>query len=259
MPLIKSSTQNELFWQLSIAVNAAFKGLLGSMGQSGHICSKVLFVKKKMDIENGWENLMHQIIAALPSKTKDGDVIVIPDKIVAVSLKRTGPREIILSPDPKTVAVTKRIQIAKKWSKKLGFSITQKQLLLADEYKTDLVSLGVDDHNLRCFDLAELIWELKGIKVDVIISDTDTGLDVREPLIGTITIAASPLGATKGVNLYEAMRCAVAAEFVRGHNKMIPIVICIPAQRRKARPGIGKKRSYPGLLDVAKENSIAHA
>ena len=95
----------------------------------------------------------------------------------------------------------------------------------------------------------------KDRKVDVIISDTDTGLDVRSPLIGCITIAATPLGATAGVNLYEAMRCSTAAEFVRGHDKRIPIVICIPAERRKKRDGIGLKRSYDGALHISKEKS----
>jgi len=40
-------------------------------------------------------------------------------------------------------------------------------------------------------------------------------------LIGCVTIAATPLGATAGLNLYGAMRCATAAEFVRGHTRRV--------------------------------------
>ena len=257
-------TQNDpkpidLFWQLALAVNAAFKGLLGSTGESGHICARTLSTCREMDLSKGWDSLMDQLISALPPGTSRGDVVVIPDKIVAVSLSRLGPRSVISDPDPKTVDAAERADLADRWSAKLGFPIESKHLLLADEYDEDLVTLGTDDHNLRSHELASRIQEKLGLDVDVIISDTDTGLDVREPLIGTVTIAATPLGATGGVNIYEAMRCAVAAEFVRGHKRKIPIVVCVPAERRRSRKGIGHKRAYPGMLDANKEPFIAHA
>ncbi|MFZ1617772.1 MAG: hypothetical protein WAT41_10525 [Flavobacteriales bacterium] len=251
--------KDDYFWQLALAVNAAFKGLLASSGQSGHICAKTLSVCQTMDLSIGWEYLMQQIIEALPEDTSSGDVIVIPDKIVAISLKRIGPRSIILEPDPKTIDAVERSALAEIWSLKLGFQVDPKHLLLADEYGEDLVTLGVDNHNQRCYELASNIKKQLGLVVDVIISDTDTGLDVREPLIGTVTIAATPLGATNGVNIYEAMRCAVAAEFVRGHSRNIPIVICIPADRRRNRKGIGDSRTYSGMLDANRETFIAHA
>src|SRR5688500_10591891 len=96
------------FWQLALAVNAAFKGLLGSTGESGHICARTLFTSKELDLTTGWNSLMDQLISALPSDTFNGDIIVIPDKIVAVSLNRIGPRSIISDPDPKTVNAARR-------------------------------------------------------------------------------------------------------------------------------------------------------
>lgn len=256
-----SKEQNSMdqFWQLALAVNAAFKGLLGSTGQSGHICARTLFACKELNLLNGWDSLMDQLIKVIPPETTSGDVVVIPDKIVAISLNRIGPRTVISDLDPKTVDSANRALLAKQWSSKLGFPIESYHLLLADEYGKDQVSIGCDDHNQRCFELASKINEKLGLEVDVIISDTDTGLDVRQPLIGTVTIAATPLGATSGLNIYEAMRCAVAAEFVRGHTRFIPVVICVPAERRKFRKDIGKKRQYSGMLDANKEPFIAHA
>jgi hypothetical protein len=249
----------ELFWQLALAVNAAFKGLLGASGQSGHICSRVIPVAVDLDLNAGWESVRAQIAMSLPNETSSGDVVVVADKIVAVALGRLAPRAIIRNPDPKTVSADRLPDLARHWSDELGFVIEPHHLLLADEYGDCQASLGADYHNERSADLAMAISEGRGLEVDVVISDTDTGLDIRQPLIGTVTIAATPLGATAGVNLYEAMRCAVAAEFTRGHTLGIPIVICVPAERRRAREDIGKARAYSGLLDANRETTIAHA
>lgn len=249
----------ELFWQLALAVNAAFKGLLGASGQSGHICSRVIPVTTSLDLTAQWESVQYQIAMSLPDETSSGDVVVVADKIVAVALGRLAPRSIIKEPDPKTITVDRLPVLAKRWASELGFPVEPHHLLLADEYGDQQASLGADDHNKRSADLARTIGELRNLKVDVIISDTDTGLDIRQPLIGTVTLAATPLGATAGVNLYEAMRCAVAAEFARGHTRGIPIVVCVPAERRRERQNIGVPRIYPGLLDAKQEPTIAHA
>lgn len=253
------SNPHELYWQLALAVNAAFKGLLGASGQSGHICSRVIPVPISLDLGKGWESVCEQIANSLPAGTSSGDVVVIADKIVAVSLGRLAPDAIITNPDPKTIPANRLPKLARRWTNELGFVIEPHHLLLADEYGDQQASLGADFHNKRSADLAMTIRTRRGLKVDVIISDTDTGLDVRQPLIGIVTIGASPLGATAGVNLYEAMRCAVAAEFTRGHTLGIPIVVCVPAERRRERQDIGKPRAYPGLLDASREGTIAHA
>jgi F420-0:gamma-glutamyl ligase len=210
-------------------------------------------------LDLGWESLREQIAMSLPGETSCGDVVVIADKIVAVALGRLAPREVIKNPDPKTIPTSHLPKLARHWSNELGFVVEAHHLLLADEYGSQQASLGADYHNERSADVAETIKQLRELDVDVIISDTDTGLDVRQPLIGIVTIGATPLGATAGVNLYEAMRCAVAAEFTRGHTLGIPVVICVPAERRRARQGIGKQRAYPGLLDANREDRIAHA
>ena len=251
--------RSEEFWELAIAMNAAIKGLLGSMGESGHICASVDAVGGEIDTALGWDTALAQIADLVSGRAHAGDVVVVADKVVASGLGRVGPRAVLEDPDPKTVSGDLLPDLATRWSKELGFEVSAQHLLLADEFGTDQSTLGTDDPNRRALEIAEAVLSRSGAKVDVVISDTDTGLDTRTPIIGTVTIGATPIGATAGVNLYEAMRCAVAAEFARGHFRRIPAVLCRPAQRRAGRPRVGDMRAYPGFLDAEREEGIAHA
>lgn len=251
--------EDERFWQLALAVNAAFKGLLGSMNQSGHICASVAPMKIHLELESGWDAVLGRIVHQLGlMRIDDGDVIVVADKVLAVALGRIAPRALLESPDPKTVDSSRLDALAHRWQLQLGFPVTPLHLMLADELGANMASLGCDNHNFRSHQIAAEIRQHLCRSVDVVISDTDTGLDTRTPLIGMVTIGATPLGATAGVNLYEAMRCAVAAEFARGHTKSIPVVVCRPADRRRQRSDIGSRR-YDGALHVQNESHIGHA
>jgi hypothetical protein len=253
------SCRDEAFWELALAVNAAFKGILGAMGQSGHICARTIALEGRVAVECGWGAVKAHLAAQAARALHDGDVLVVAEKVVAAAEGWLGPRSILRDPDPKTVSADERKRLAERLSRELGFDVSPLHLLLADEYPGDRATLGAADHNRAAYELATELATHHARRVDVVISDTDTGLDVREPLIGTLTLAATPLGATAGVNLYEAMRCAVAAEFVRGHDRLIPAVICVPADRRRARTFIGEARGYPGALDARRESGIAHA
>lgn len=251
--------RSEEFWEIAIAMNAAIKGLLGSMGESGHICASVDPVSGEIDTAAGWESTLAQIADLVSGQVRAGDVVVVADKVIAAGLLRVGPREVLSDPDPKTVGGDRLPELARRWSAELGFEVTAQHLLLADEFGADGSTLGTDDPNLRALQIAEAVRERSGVSVDVVISDTDTGLDTRTPIIGTLTIGATPIGATAGVNLYEAMRCAVAAEFARGHFRRIPTVLCRPAQRRAGRERVGAERAYTGFLDAGREEGLAHA
>lgn len=246
-------------WELALAVNATFKGLLASSGQSGHICKRVVPIETWLETSDGWQSIREHVVRTTAGQLEDGDVVVIAEKVVAASLGRFGPRELILAPDPKTIAPESLPELARRWENRLGFVIKPIHLLLADEFGVDQCTVGVDDHNMRCAELAQSFRDQAALVVDVIISDTDTGLDTRSPLIGTITIGATPIGATRGVNLYEAMRCAAAAEFTRGHDRGIPVVVCKPADRRRSRVGISEHRGYSGFLHIDHERGVAHA
>jgi hypothetical protein len=249
-------------WEIAVAVNAALKGLLGAMGQSGHVCREAIAVTVRLDTGRGYPDLLAQITAAVRDTVVDGDTVVVAEKLVAAAQGRLGPAEVLTSPDPKTVDAETRAALAEKWSRHCGFAVTPLHLLLADEF-TDpehgpMATLGCDDHNGAAHDLAAAIRADTGVTTDVVISDTDTGIDVRTPLIGTLTLGATPVGATAGLNLYECMRCACAAEFVRGHDRGIPVVVCRPARRCADRPRMGGHRGYAGAIDRAREGELTY-
>lgn len=246
------------FWELAIAVNAAFKGLLGSMGESGHVCARAIPITAELDLHPDWPRIAELLAQLAAPVVAAGDTVVVPDKVVAVAQGRLGPGRILRDPDPKQIDPNRLRDLAAAYTAELGFLVTPLHLLLADEHGRDQASLGTRDHNSAAAELALAIQQISGVGVDVVISDTDTGLDVRTPLIGCVTIAATPLGATAGLNLYGAMRCATAAEFVRGHTRRVPIVICQPAERCRKRERIGEHRGYNGALHIEKEKSIAY-
>ena len=101
--------------------------------------------------------------------------------------------------------------------KKYVTDVTAKDLICADSLLDwpdgPMATAGVLDPNQAARDIALQIAQRLGKSCDVVISDTDTGLDIRETLINTITIGATPLGATGGLVIYECMRIANAAEF----------------------------------------------
>jgi hypothetical protein len=249
---------DDKFWELAIATNAAFKGLLGHLGQSGHVCAYTRPVTHHIDLSVGWEGTCEKIAELLcDCQIDNGDIVVIPDKIVAIASNRIGPRHILTDPDPKQVDRDTLHNLAEKYEAELGFKVTPLHLLLADEYGKEHATLGTLDHNTAAWELSSVILSRTDRCVDVVISDTDTGLDVRSPLIGCVTIGATPLGATAGLNLYGAMRCAVAAEFDRGHTREIPVVVCVPSERCRTRKCIGELR-YPGSLHISKEPSLTY-
>jgi F420-0:gamma-glutamyl ligase len=257
-------SDDDRIWQLAIAVNAAFKGLLGYEGESGHVCARTIAVQVPLHPERGTSSLWEEIsVAVCDVDLADGDTVVLPDKIIAIGEGRTGPRSLLDDNDPKRLDAAARAQVASVWQQVTGHPISDLHLLLADCYESPdgraLVTLGVLDHNGSAASLSDVIFDATGVRVDVVISDTDTGLDVRRPLIGTVTIGATPLGATAGLTIYEAMRCACAAEFTRGHRRGIPIVICRPAERCAKRPQTGDHRGYSGALDLGREGGLTYA
>jgi hypothetical protein len=257
--------RSDEFWELAIAVNAMAKGLLGSMGESGHVCQRAIPLARRLEPEAGMDVLLDAFadLAGSSGELQAGDVLVVPDKLLSIAQGRIGPRELLVDPDPKTVDADRRAELAERWSAECGFPITPFELLLADEYRTPggdaRCTVGARDHNGCAHALAGRVRERAGLTVDVVVSDTDTGLDVREPLIGTLTIGATPLGATAGLTLYEAMRCACAAEFTRGHARGVPVVVCRPAARCSRRPGCGEFRGYHGALHARHEPGLTYA
>lgn len=247
----------------ALAVNAVVKGYMGALGQSGNITKSVIPISVKLDCEPGEEALIEKIVQSLSSyDLRDGDIVVSCEKIFAIAQGRLFPRELLDRTDPKTCDRADREELLKLVRQYVP-DADDTDLICADfvtgpEAKP-MATAGVRNPNEVAVRLSRRIRDSLGVTCDVVISDTDTGLDVRETLIGTITIGATPLGATAGLVLYECMRVANAAEFCRGTDRNVPLVICRPHERRARRVGLGEFRGYSGRLDAKREALTAYA
>lgn len=254
---------DEMRTELAQAVNAMVKGYMGSIGQSGQVAKYTVPIQVTLRPEEGCERLMAQIVDALRGvDLADGDVLVTSEKIFAIAQGRLFPLRLLWQHDPKTTDRQGRQDLAAHLSRYVP-GVTEADLLLSDSL-TDWpdgpsATLGVADPNRVAHDLARRIERDLEVVVDVVVSDTDTGLDVRENLVNCITIGATPLGATAGLVLYECMRVANAAEFVRGSSRGIPLVLCKPHPRRRRREGLGEHRGYDGRLDAKRERLLGYA
>jgi hypothetical protein len=264
---LDSGQFKELFktsqFDIAQAVNAALKGHMASTGIGGQTTKTIHPVRCELHPEQGYSKVKAEIVHFISeANISDGDTIVISEKILAIAQNRLFPLEIIADNDPKTTDAEGRKEIISS-VKRYVDNVTSTDLICSDyleDYpKGAMATAGTHDPNTVAFDLSKAIFEKTGITCDTIITDTDTGLDVRETLIGHITIGATPLGATAGLALYECMRIAVAAEYCRGSSRGIPMVICKPHLRRQYREGLGEFRGYSGRLNSDKEPIIGFA
>jgi F420-0:gamma-glutamyl ligase len=254
---------DEKLWNLAIATHSIVKGLLGAMGMGGAFSESIIEVKQRLYPEKGYEDLKKQVVDAIKERgqLQNGDVVVVTEKIFAAAQNRLIPIDLILERDPHKINLKQRMEMAKDIEKLLDAPVNETDLILADTYvmesKEVMATVGVYNPNKVAYEIAQLIKQDFDVDVDVIIKDTDTGVDVCETIIGCFTLGATPLGATKGLCLYECMRNAVCAEFVMGHNKGVPIVICRPIARNIERKDMGEFRGYDGRLDYEKEDGLA--
>jgi F420-0:gamma-glutamyl ligase len=247
----------------ALAVNAVVKGYMGAIGQSGNITMTVIPVSAKLDCYSGEQALIEEIIRSLDKyDLRNGDIVVSCEKIFAIAQGRLFPRELLERIDPKTCDRTSRKELLRLVHEYVP-DADDGDLICADFVSTPgarpMATAGIRDPNELAVRVSRRIHEHLGVACDTVISDTDTGLDVREMLIGTITLGATPLGATAGLVLYECMRVANAAEFCRGTDKNIPLVVCRPHERRINRTGLGEFRGYHGRLDARREALTAYA
>lgn len=255
-------TAAELQMELAQAVNTAFKGLVAADGQGGHIAKSVIPIRQRLEPERGVDDLIGQIVAAIASADlRDGDVVVVSESLFAIAQGRLFPLELLYEVDPKTTDERGRAEALRRI--RAHVPDTEPEDLLCADALPDLdpprATAGMRDPNAAAHRLAERLLQDLGRRCDVVISDTDTGLEVRETLIGCVTIGSTPLGATAGLVLYECMRVSCAAEFCRGSSRGIPVVVCRPHERRATRAGIGEARSYPGRLSLRRERLIGYA
>jgi hypothetical protein len=253
----------EMRMELAQAVNAVVKGYMGSLGEGGQVTERLVPVSTRLHPERGCEALMAEIVEALSGAgLEEGDIVVAGEKLFAIAQRRLFPLRILYEHDPKTLDAAGRRDLLEKVREYVE-PVDEVDLICADSLRDwpeePMATLGVHDPNRVARELASRIEGSLGVRCDVVISDTDTGLDVRETMIGCVTIGATPLGATAGLVIYECMRVANAAEFCRGSSRGIPLVVCKPHPRRRRREGMGEFRGYGGRLDAARERLLGFA
>jgi hypothetical protein len=244
------------------AANAAFKGLMAYFGEGGQIAKEVVPVSCELHPRRGLAAMIEEIVDALTAlQLEPGDVIVISEKVFAIAQGRLFPLNLLYANDPKATDREGRADLIREVAEYVP-DVTDTDLLLADALPDwpdgPMATCGIRDANGLAFAVAEAVARRTGSRCDVVISDTDTGAEIRENVIGCPTIGATPLGATAGLVLYECMRVACAAEFVRGAARGIPIVLCKPHERRRTRTGLAQER-YPGMLDAHRERLVGFA
>ena len=249
--------------EIAQAANAMVKGFMGYVGQSGQVAKRVFPVERVLHPERGFAELLDEIVAALsPSELQEGDIVVISEKVISIAQGRLFPLDLLYSNDSKTVGMVERGELLEK-VREFVPDVDATDLLMADSLldwpSGPMATAGVADPNGTCFYIATRLQVDLGKRLDIVISDTDTGLDVRQTIIGCVTIGATPIGSTAGLAIYECMRVANAAEFSRGSTRGVPIVICRPHPRRGDREGMGEYRGYQGRLDAQRERLIGFA
>jgi hypothetical protein len=207
-----------------------------------------------LDEDDKLDKLVNAIIST--KLLKNGDVIVVPSKVVAILEKRFVYG---LTVENYNRCIT-------------DFDFARKHLEMSDKDPlTEKDQIGLDkidpkrklgirypkDPNFSAYKIAKSIRNKIGIEVDVVISDSDSGGRKGSILIGCPTIIATPIGATKGLRFFYCLRAAVAAEIVWNNVEDTPIVLLQPPENYavRLRKNIGKLR-YRGFLDATKEEDI---
>lgn len=233
-------------------VNYSLKGLIAALGKGVGITKSVRPISFYVSEDNNLDDFVNAIIST--NLLKEGDIIVIPSKVVAMLEKRFVYN---LTIENYNKCVT-------------DFHFAKKTLKMADKdpfTKRDQIGLdkidparglGVrypKDPNLSAYKIAEAIKNKIGIKIDVVISDSDSGGRKGIKLIGCPTIIATPIGATKGLRLFYCMRVAVAAEVTWNNVENLPVLLIQPYQASRLRKNVGEFR-YKGFLNAQREEDI---
>ncbi len=249
MQTIKFSKEITL---LADIVNYSVKGITGALGKGEGLTKKMRpifsYIKDGSNINN--------LITILSSAKflENGDIIVLPSKLIAVLEKRFVYG---LTIDNYNRCIN-NLKFAKKILKPSDNKpLTKKDIIGLDKINPEK-GIGVrysNNPNQSAFKIADGIKKNTGLKIDVVITDSDSGGKKGIILINCPTIVATPIGATRGLGLFYCMRVATAAEMIRNNTKNIPAVVIEPYQASKLRKNIGEFR-YSGFIDGRKEKDI---
>jgi F420-0:gamma-glutamyl ligase len=243
-------------------LNAVLRGIISAHGAGGGITGEVVPVRINLQITS-YENLLADAARAICNTgIEDGDIVVLTSSVVALAQGRTVPfgtipkNSSVRNEIPALMSFSKLEEYARLISETQHLSCTVRDILLSDTIAVDgqlVLLLGPEQPNDVAFDLATLLKENQNVNCDVVLKDSDAGGSCGNIVVGHPTLVATPLGATKGLSILEAMRVAAAGEALMGKKNGIPVVLCRPANAVvRDRHGMGERRTG-AFLDATSE------
>lgn len=242
-------------------LNAVLRGIVSARGAGGGITGTVIPVSVELVVTT-YERLLEDVARCVVALgVESGDIIVLTSSVVALSQGRTVPigeipkRSGVRNEIPALMSESKLEECARRISETHHLACTARDVLLSDTFSRNgerALLLAPEQPNGAAFDLATLMRKGWDVTCDVVIKDSDAG-SCGTTVIGHPTIVATPLGATKGLSILDAMRVAAAGEALMGKQNRIPVVLCRPANAVvRDRLGIGQRRNG-AFLDATME------
>ncbi|MER5466301.1 MULTISPECIES: coenzyme F420-0:L-glutamate ligase [unclassified Streptomyces] len=229
-------------------IGQCLKGLAAALG-SGSGVTHVMVPVESPPIRSGDDILAPDVVAEVAAG-EDGDIVVVASKVVSLEQRRVV--RLAAAPDIGTAA--RREELRATLCAEFPDAGVRDVVMLDRGAADSEYILGPTDPNRAASELAARLSERVGIRVDVVISDSAAGVSKGEALIGCPTFLATPIGATAGLSLLHAQRCASGAEIVRNARPRHPFTIVRPESlRSRRRARIGEFR-YGGFLDAARES-----
>lgn len=223
------------------------KGLAAALGAGSGISHTVVPVASP-EIHAGDDVLVPGVVAEVATGT-DGDIVVVASKIVSLWQGRVV--QLPEAPDIRSKA--RRSALENALSRQFPDADLRDVIMLDRGTHDGEYLLGPENPNRAASQLAARLNESTGIWVDVVITDSAAGVAKGEALIGCVTYLATAIGATAGLSLLHAQRCAAASEVVRNALPLHPFTVVRPESvRSRRRERVGEHR-YDGFLDASRE------
>lgn len=226
----------------------ALKGLLAGVGSGSGITRSVQPIRTEKITKHN-ELFGHQLLAAV-ADSPPGSIVTVASKVAAIVEGR------VISSESVTQSVAMGVSVADLHSvlQTADPSLTLQDLIMMDHDQDDTWILGLNNPNLFAHQFSSEVYKLTGSRVDVVLCDSGSGRDKGNALIGCPTFMSTPVGATRGVSLVHAQRCAVVAEVIGNARELTPFTVISPESWRSgAREHVGGFR-YNGYLDAGKED-----
>jgi hypothetical protein len=235
---------------LAEVYNYSCKGIVAGLGKGEGITKKIRLLSHKIDDCSDYKSLANFLLAS--NLLDDGDIIAMPSKVISIIEKRFVYGV--------TVENYKKCITDLAYAKKTLKVINGGELSRKDQIGLDKIDpkkkLGVIypiNPNLSAENISKEFETISQKKIDVVITDSDSGAIKGVDLIGCPTIINTPIAATKGLGLFYAMRVAVAAEISWNNHDYYPILLVKPYEASRLRENVGEKK-YNGFLDAKKES-----